>query len=66
VYRGTDGAVHELWWAADSAWSHADLSGQTGAPAAAGDPTGYLFRGQGTQHVVYRGNDAHLHEEWWG
>jgi Fungal fucose-specific lectin/Astacin (Peptidase family M12A) len=66
VYRGTDGAVHELWWAAESAWSHADLSGQTGAPAAAGDPTGYLFRGQGTQHVVYRGNDAHLHEEWWG
>jgi len=66
VYRGTDAGIHELWWAAGSGWSHADLSGETGAPVAAGEPCGYLFRGQGTQHVVFRGNDAHLHEEWWG
>ena len=66
VYRGTDADIHELWWAAGSGWSHADLSGETGAPVAAGEPCGYLFRGQGTQHVVFRGNDAHLHEEWWG
>ncbi len=47
-------------------WHHGDLSAVTGAPGAAGDPTGYMFDAQGTQHVVYRGGDGHIHELWWG
>ena len=33
---------------------------------AAGDPAAYMFDAQGTQHVVYRGSDNHIHELWWG
>lgn len=35
-----------------------------GAPVAAGDPDGYMFNAQGTQHVIYRGNDEHIYELW--
>jgi hypothetical protein len=34
-------------------------------PGAAGNPSGYMFDAQGTQHVVYRGGDGHIHELWW-
>ncbi|MFR0657013.1 hypothetical protein SB719_20940, partial [Pantoea sp. SIMBA_079] len=27
--------------------------------------SGYVFRGQGTQHVDYVGGDGHVHELWW-
>jgi hypothetical protein len=37
-----------------SGWHHGDLTAMTGAPAAAGDPAGYVFEAQGTQHVMYR------------
>jgi phospholipase C len=37
----------------------------TGAPNATGDPAGYMFDAQGTQHVVYRATDGHIHEMWW-
>ena len=35
-----------------------------GAPLAAGDPFGYLHQGTDgpVQHVVYRGQDGHIHE----
>jgi hypothetical protein len=33
---------------------------------AAGDPVGYMFDAQGTQHVDCRGLDGHIHELWWG
>jgi hypothetical protein len=36
-----------------------------GSPPAAGDPGAYEFRAEGTQHVVYRTADGHLHEMWW-
>jgi hypothetical protein len=45
-------------------WHHTDLTNAAGAPAAAGDPAGYID-GQGTQHVVYRGTDNHIHELRW-
>jgi hypothetical protein len=46
-------------------WGHGDLTGNLpdGARDAAGDPAGYVF--DGTQHVVYRGSDNHIHELWW-
>jgi len=65
VYRGSDNHIHELWWNG-SGWHHNDLTNAAGgAPAAAGDPAGYMFDAQGTQHVVYRGTDNHIHELWW-
>jgi hypothetical protein len=51
---------------AQAAWHRADLTAVTGAPVAAGDPVGYMFDAQGTQHVDYRGSDGHIHELWWG
>jgi hypothetical protein len=36
----------------------------TGAPLG-GRPTGYVFRPDETQHVVYAGTDGHIHELWW-
>jgi hypothetical protein len=65
IYRGVDGHIHELWWSEDANWNHENLTGQTGAPLAAGDPAGYVWEGHPTQHVVYRGVDGHIHELWW-
>jgi hypothetical protein len=45
-------------------WNHADLTGSIGAPAAAGDPAGYTWDVDSTEHVVYRGTDSHIHELW--
>ena len=65
VYRGTDGHINELWY--DGAWHHSDLTNVAHAPGATGDPDGYTYtrNGDGTQHVVYRGTDAHIHELWY-
>ena len=65
VYRGVDGHIHELWWDATNGWGTVDLTAITGNCATAGDPAGYVFAAQGTQHVVYRGVDGHIHELWW-
>ena len=45
-------------------WNHNDLSAAAGAPIAVGDPAGYTWDVDRTQHVVYRGNDSHIHELW--
>jgi hypothetical protein len=48
------------------AWHQNDLTAATGSVLAIGNPSGYMFDAQGTQHVVYRGaNDNHVHELWW-
>jgi hypothetical protein len=65
IYRGIDGHIHELWWSAATGWSHGDLTAATGAPAPQGDPAGYSFEAQRTQHVVYRSSDNHIYELWW-
>jgi hypothetical protein len=66
-YRGTDNHIHELRWGADTGgwhyWGSPTLA--TGAPEAKGDPCGYVFVPQETQHVVYRGVDDRIHELWW-
>ena len=62
-----DGHIHELWW--DGDWHHNDLTNKTGAPLVSGSPSSYMFRGEGTQHVIYRGvgvgNSAPINELWW-
>ena len=65
VYRGVDAHIHELWFNSSSwSWNHNDLTNATGAPGAAGNPAGYTWDVDKTQHVVYRGVDAHIHELW--
>lgn len=63
-YIGTDGHIHELWYA--NTWTHNDLTKATGAPLAApGSPLdGYASPNQ--QHVNYIGIDGHIHELWYG
>jgi hypothetical protein len=65
MYRSGDGHVHELWWDATNGWGSGDLTAVTGAPTAAGDPAGYVFDAEGSQHVIYRAGNGHLYELWW-
>ncbi|MBV8345758.1 MAG: hypothetical protein JO190_12315 [Candidatus Eremiobacteraeota bacterium] len=46
-------------------WAQGDLSTASSAPAGAGDPWGYTFDAQGTQHVNYCGPNNHVCELWW-
>ncbi|NUO52839.1 MAG: DUF1929 domain-containing protein [Polyangiaceae bacterium] len=46
-------------------WSLSQVSQATGAPPAAGNPFGYMFDSQGTQHIIYRSTDGHIRELWW-
>ncbi len=71
--------VHELWWEYTTGWHHNDLTAATYAPGAYGAPVGpgaygpgaysapvgYAFNAEYTQHVVYAGNDSHIHELGW-
>ena len=64
VYRGADNDIHELYWQ-NGGWSVNDLTAGTNAPAAAGDPNGYVFDAQEQMHVVYPSADGHIDEFWW-
>jgi hypothetical protein len=65
-YRGIDGYIHELHWDSTIGWHYwGNLTAETGAPKAEGNPRGYVFTPQDTQHVVYQGTDGHIHELWW-
>jgi len=44
--------------------THLDLTQASGAPAAAGNPFGYIFPAIGVENVIYRGNDGHVRELW--
>jgi hypothetical protein len=73
VFRGDDDEIHELWLTEDSGvWQHWNLSRQTGAPTADHDwlgffnaePRPYFTPLRDAARVVYRGDDAHIHELW--
>ncbi len=51
--------------AAPATWHQNDLSADTGAPAAVGSPSGYMFVAQNTQHAVYRDANGHIQELYW-
>lgn len=68
-YRTSDGAIYELYRGEDdNAWRANNLTDRARAARAAGDPVVYLERAgtvlgrDYTQHVVYRGEDGHVHE----
>jgi len=64
-YRSADNHIHELWWDANG-WHHNDLTTAAASNAnAIANPRGYMFDGQGTQHVNYIASDGHIHELWW-
>jgi hypothetical protein len=68
VYNGDDDHVHERWMRGegiDAEHDWADLSMLSGANVApAGDPSAYVTNWNKTAHVVYRGEDNHIHELW--
>jgi hypothetical protein len=71
-FRGGDGHIYELWWQ-DGVWNQNDLTVAANAPPALtlaqgadiDGLSGYVFVAQGTQHVLYLGQDYHIHELWW-
>jgi hypothetical protein len=65
VFRGDDNHVHELWYSGADGWNYVDLTIAAQAPSASGDPVGYTWDVDETQHVVYFGDDGHIHELWY-
>jgi hypothetical protein len=62
--NGSSGAEVELWYRGEAAWSSNDLTAAAQAPLCAGNPFGYTWDVDNTQHDVYRGFDSHIHELW--
>ncbi len=56
---GPRSSFHPTW-----GWHHNNLTWAASAPGAVGDPAGYTWDVDNTQHVVYRGWDSHIHELW--
>src|SRR6202521_1676663 len=63
IYRGPDSLIHGLGSSARGRWEVGSLSATLDAPAAAGDPCGYVDA-RGVQHVAYRGTDNLIHDLW--
>ena len=65
VYRDSGpGGVHSLYWSTGDVGLD-NLSLVAGSPAAAGTPVGHFNPATGTHHIVYRGQDGHLHVVYW-
>ena len=64
VYRDTASHIQELFYQPSTGvWVDNDLTEAAGgAPLADGDPTGYTWDADHSQHVVYHGMDNHIHE----
>lgn len=63
VFRGNDGHIYQVaTLGGNGPWNvgASDLSALTTAPAAAGDPIGYVV--SGNQYVDYLGTDGHIHQ----
>jgi hypothetical protein len=72
IYRGSDSHVHRLYQKPyldyvyniirqGDTWEWEDLTASSGAPTAAGNPSGYR-RPDGVDSVFYRGSDNHIYE----
>jgi hypothetical protein len=66
IYFGQDFHIQELWWD-NTGWHHNDLTVAAGAPLPGVNQamSAYAFEDQGTQHVIYVGQDLHINELWW-
>ena len=62
---GATNAEVDLSYRGEAGWNRNDLTvAAQNAPLATGDPAGYTWDVDSTQHVVYRGADGHIHELW--
>ena len=59
------GPIFELYW--DNGWNQNNITDRAGAPSLPqGDPIGYAFEADGTQHVLYVDADGSgVKELWW-
>jgi hypothetical protein len=64
-YRDASGNIWLLSWNEVDYWTNVNLTKATNAPSAAGDPVGYAFDAQGTQHIMYRDVNGNIQELWW-
>jgi len=64
VYLGEDYQIHELYFKRGVGWQYNDIGIEATATAAIGNPFGYVWVDDGSQHVVYRGVDGRIHELW--
>ena len=63
MYRGADGHIHDIYWMEAAGWRHSDINEKTpGAPLPGGNPIGYSFTGDDSNHIVYRGVDGYIHD----
>ena len=62
IYHGHDHHVHELGFNYRSGWYHNDLTERTDAPTVWGNLSGFTWKGNQTMHVVFVGEDEHVHE----
>lgn len=63
IYTSADGHIHELRWKPGAgAPTHSDLTAESGAPLANGRPSAFFASAARTRHVVFRGQDGHIHE----
>ena len=58
------GHIHTMYWSTGGV-GHENLTGPTGAPAAAGNPIALFVPETRTQHIIYRTGDGHLHVVYW-
>ena len=65
IYRSKDNHLRELWWIVGSNAVGVDVTAAALAPPAVDKPAAFFFEGAGTQHVVFRGADNHIHEIRW-
>jgi hypothetical protein len=65
IYRSADNHLRELWWIVGTNAVGVDVTGAALAPTAVDKPAAFFFVGAGTQHVVFRGADDHIHEIRW-
>ena len=61
VYRGNDGSIYELWRDGSAAGSTNLTSAAGVSVTALSDPTAFISPVDGSQNVVYRASDGHLH-----
>ena len=59
-YRGANNHIIELSWKGNETPHRADLTQETGAPLAYGDPASLVYSAQGTQHVFYKAEFSDL------
>jgi len=62
------GDIFELWYRIGGQWNVHNVTNMAGVPSSFKIGTAalaaYVWENQGTEHVIYLGNDDHIHELW--